>query len=430
MFRRSLAILSLGLVLHLTDTIASAQDQSEADVDPINVGTTDWPWWRGPNRNGIAAANQSPPYEWSESRNVIWQAPIPGRGHGSITIVGNKVFLATAEEKQELQSVLCYDRRTGKRLWKTDVHRGKLDMKGNKKASRASSSVACDGHRVFINFVNAGAVYTTALDLSGKQLWQTKISDYVTHQGYGSSPAIYKSLVIASADNKGGGAVVALNRATGKIVWKQSRPKTPNYSSPIILNVAGRDQLLMTGCNLVSSFEPLTGKSIWEITGATTECVTSTVTDGKHIITSGGYPKNHVSAVLADGSGKVVWENKTRVYVPSMLIRSGFLYAVTDAGVAVCWKSDTGEERWKHRLGGTFSGSPVFAGGHLFATNESGRTFVFAADPKAFKLVAENNLGDEVYATPTICHSRVYLRVAVRKEGQREERLYCLGKSR
>jgi outer membrane protein assembly factor BamB len=419
----------IALVLHTTANISSAQDRVQADANQINVAATDWPWWRGPNRNGIAAADQSPPLEWSDSKNVLWQAKIPGRGHGSITVVGNRVFLATAEDKQELQSVLCYDRRSGKRLWKTDVHRGKLDMKGNAKATHASSSVACDGHRVFINFVNAGAVYTTALDLHGKQLWQTKISDYVTHQGFGSSPALYKSLVIASADNKGGGAVAGLQRATGKVVWKQSRPKTPNYSSPIILNVAGRDQLLMTGCNLVAGFSPLTGKQLWQIDGATTECVTSTVTDGKHIYTSGGYPKNHVAAVLADGSGKVVWENKTRVYVPSMLVHEGFLYAVTDAGVAVCWKSDTGKEQWKGRLGGTFSGSPVLAGGHLFVTNETGRTYVFKANPKAFQLVAENELGDEVYSTPTICGSRVYMRVAVRKDGQREERVYCLGKA-
>jgi len=419
----------IALVLHTTANISSAQDRVQADANQINVAAADWPWWRGPNRNGIAAADQSPPLEWSDSKNVLWQAKIPGRGHGSITVVGNRVFLATAEDKQELQSVLCYDRRSGKRLWKTDVHRGKLDMKGNAKATHASSSVACDGHRVFINFVNAGAVYTTALDLHGKQLWQTKISDYVTHQGFGSSPALYKSLVIASADNKGGGAVAGLQRATGKVVWKQSRPKTPNYSSPIILNVAGRDQLLMTGCNLVAGFSPLTGKQLWQIDGATTECVTSTVTDGKHIYTSGGYPKNHVAAVLADGSGKVVWENKTRVYVPSMLVHEGFLYAVTDAGVAVCWKSDTGKEQWKGRLGGTFSGSPVLAGGHLFVTNETGRTYVFKANPKAFQLVAENELGDEVYSTPTICGSRVYMRVAVRKDGQREERVYCLGKA-
>src|SRR5262249_21132207 len=141
---------------------------------------------------------------------------------------------------------------------------------------------------------------------------------------------------------------------SGKVVWKHARPKTPNYASPIILNAAGRDQLVFTGCDLVASYEPLTGKLLWQVKGSTTECVTSTVTDGRHVFTSGGYPKNHVSAVLADGSGKVVWENGTRVYVPSMLVREGHLYAVLDAGVAVCWECGTGKEVWRHRLGGTF----------------------------------------------------------------------------
>src|SRR5205814_107416 len=151
--------------------------------------------------------------------------------------------------------------------------------------------------------------------------WQTKITDYVLHQGFGSSPAVYQSLVIVSADNKGTGVIAGLNRVTGKIVWKQERPKTPNYTSPIILRVDDREQLLFTGCDLVTSFDPLTGKKLWEIGGSTTECVTSTVTDGQLIFTSGGYPKNHLSAVRADGSGKIVWENKTRVYVPSLLVR-------------------------------------------------------------------------------------------------------------
>src|SRR6185436_10796163 len=135
-------------------------------------------------------------------------------------------------------------------------------------------------------------------------LWQTKITNYVLHQGFGSSPAVYESLVIVSADNKGTGVIAGLDRATGAIVWKQERPQLPNYTSPIILNVAGREQLLLTGCDLVSSFDPMTGTKLWEIPGATTECVTSTVTDGPLIFTSGGYPKNHLSAVKADGSGQ------------------------------------------------------------------------------------------------------------------------------
>ena len=408
-------------------SVSAGETREERDAGPITVAPSDWPWWRGPQRNGIAAADQKPLMTWSDSENILWKTPVPGRGHGSPTVVGNRIFLATAEHDSEVQSVLCFDRLTGKQLWKTEIHRGGFEKKGNEKSSLASSSLACDGQRVFINFLNGGAIHTTALSLDGQQLWQTKITDYILHQGFGSSPAVYQSLVIVSADNKGTGAIAALNRASGKIVWKQERPKFPNYTSPIILNVAGREQLLFTGCDLVTSFNPLDGKKLWEIEGSTTECVTSTVTDGQLIFTSGGYPKNHMSAVKADGSGKVVWENGSRVYVPSMLVREGHIYSVLDAGVAMCWKCDTGKEVWKGRLGGTFSASPVLVGEHLFATNESGKTYIFKATPEAFDLVGENQLAESVFSTPTFCGNRIYLRAASQIERQRQEMLYCIG---
>jgi outer membrane protein assembly factor BamB len=193
------------------------------------------------------------------------------------------------------------------------------------------------------------------------------------------------------------------------------------------LKAAGQEQLVFTGCDLVSSFEPLTGKKLWEVSGATTECVTSTVTDGSVVVTSGGYPKNHMSAVRADGSGKVVWENSTRVYVPSLLIRDGLLHAVTDDGVAMCWQTDSGKQLWKSRLSGTFSASPVLVGDTIFAVNEGGKTFVYKPGRESLELIAENQLGTEVFATPTICGGRIYLRVARQQEGQRREFLYCLG---
>lgn len=398
-----------------------------AEAEPIVVGATDWPWWRGPSRDGLAAADQTPPQTWSATENVLWKRTIPGRGHGSATVVGDQVFLATADHEREAQSVLCLNRNSGDLLWQTDVHHGKFETKGNTKSSLASSTLACDGTRVFINFLHDGAIYTTALGRDGKLLWQTKVTDYVLHQGFGSSPALYQTLVLVSADNKGTGAIVALDRATGAVVWKQERPKLPNYASPIVLKVAGRDQMLLTGCDLVTSFDPLTGKKLWEAPGSTTECVTSTVADGGLIFTSGGYPKNHLAAMKADGSGQVAWENNSRVYVPSLLARDGYLYAVLDAGVAMCWKADTGAEVWKNRLGGTFSASPVMVGNIVYATNEAGRTFVFRATPAGFELLAENQLGDETFATPTICGSRIYLRVAANENERRQETLYCLG---
>ena len=404
----------------LTLTIALSSHAADSDIGP-----NDWPWWRGPDTNGIASPDQSPPSSWGSS-NAIWKVAIPGRGHGSPTVVGDHVYLATADHDRNVQSIHCFDRNSGKTLWVSDVHKGGI-MSGNKKASQASSTVACDGERIYANFVNGGAVYTTALDRSGKKLWQTKISKYKIHQGYGSSPAIYKSLVLVSADNKLGGAIAALNQQTGKIVWRVNRPKKPNYPSPVVVNAAGREQLIMTGCDVVSSFNPLTGKKLWEVEGATTECVTTTVTNGDLVYTSGGYPKNHVAAMKADGSGEIVWWNSTRVYVPSMVCHNGYLYAVSDAGAAICWDAATGKEQWKNRLGRGFTASPVMVGDRFYAISERGETFVYSANPKSFKLISQGQLGNQAYATPTICGGRIYQRVAVMTDSGRQEMLYCIG---
>jgi outer membrane protein assembly factor BamB len=187
--------------------------------------------------------------------------------------------------------------------------------------------------------------------------------------------------------------------------------------------------VVFQGCDLVSAYNPLTGAELWKRDGSTTECVTSAVTDGEVIITSGGYPRNHVAAVRADGSNEIVWENGERVYVPSMLMQDGYLYAVTDDGVAICWRAGDGKEQWKGRLGGTFSASLVRVAERIYSINEAGECFVFSADPEGFKLLAENRLGDEVFATPAICGGRLYQRVAERAGDARQEYLYCIGEA-
>ena len=424
-------LIAAAMVFCLSAPVLAGGTPSGGKAGEIAVGPADWPWWRGTSRNGVAEPSQEPPLQWSETEGVLWKSGVPGRGHGSPAVCGDRVFLATAEEQAQVQWMLCFNRQNGKQLWKTEIHRGGMSLEGlksNEKSSLASSSAACDGQRVFINFMNNGAIDTTALDLDGNTLWQVKVSDYVLHQGFGSSPAVYGPLVIVSADNKGGGAILGLDRATGDVVWKQDRPKLPNYASPILLPIGGRDQCVLIGCDLVTSFDPLTGKKLWETKGATTECVTSTVTDGSRVFTTGGYPKNHIAAVMADGSGAAAWEKGLRVYVPSLLARDGYLYAVLDAGVAMCLKSDTGDEAWTHRLGGSFSSSPVLVGDKVFATSEKGKTFVFKANPEKFELVAENHLGDEVMASPAICGGQIFLRVADTKNGVRSETLYCVGR--
>ena len=167
---------------------------------------TDWPGWRGPKGDGSAAEGQKLPVSWSAEENVVWKAPVPGRGHGSPSVLGDRVYLAACDEKSGSQSLLSFDRATGKQVWETEVHAGGA-MRKNAKSTGASTTPACDGERIYITFANKDAVTASALSPDGKIVWQTKVGDYIIHQGYGASPTLYKSLVLVSADSHAGGAV-------------------------------------------------------------------------------------------------------------------------------------------------------------------------------------------------------------------------------
>jgi outer membrane protein assembly factor BamB len=390
------------------------------------AASADWPAWRGPTQDGHAAAGQNAPLKWSETSNVLWRATVRGKGHGSPTVVGDRVYLATADLERQEQLVLAYDRATGKAVWETVVHRGNLDAGGHRNTSLASSSVAWDGERLFVNFFNDKAIHTTALAPDGKLLWQRRVADYVRHQGFGASPVVHDSIVLVAADHRGGGRLAALDRRTGEVVWQHERPKIANYPSPVVVRAAGRPQVVLAGCRLVASFDPATGRKLWEMEGSTEETVTTVVTDGQRVFVTGGYPSNHVAAIEADGSGKVAWQNGTKVYVPSLLVREGHVYGVLDSGIAVCWRSDTGEERWREKIDKDFFTSPVMLGGRVYATSLAGVTSVFEVSPEKCTLIAQNKLGDEAFASPAICGGRVYLRHA-KKAGGRQEYLWCVG---
>lgn len=428
----SLLYVTAGRSLYRIDLAVRAPNQIGPRHRPF--GTTaagEWPGWRGPARDGVAAEGEAVPLEWSEEpgreRNVLWSADVPGRGHGSPSVAGGRVYLATCDETSGSQSVLAIDASDGRRLWLREIHASGA-MRKNERSTGASCTPACDGERVVVAFPNSGGIVATALSLAGERLWQTRVGDYVIHQGYGASPLVHGGLVIVACDNKGGGTLAALDRRTGAIAWRRERPATPNYSSPVVHRLFGRDQLVMTGCDRVAAYDPLTGETLWETAGATTECVTTTVTDGERVYSSGGYPKNHVAAIRADGSGRVEWENAQRLYVPSLLYRAGHLYAVLDAGIAICWNAATGEERWKQRLGGGFSSSPILVGDVVLATDEAGRTHLFRADPERFTAIGENLLGDECFASPAVCGGRLYMRVATHDGDTRRERLVCIGR--
>ena len=397
--------------------------------DYPKMGERDWAWWRGPTAMGEADARREYPLEWDNEKNVIWRSDVPGRGHGSPILVGDRIYIAICDESAQSQGVLALDRTTGKHLWKKIVHESGA-MTKNAKSSGASSTIACDGKHLFIPFANAGKVVLSALTMEGEIAWQSELCNYQVHQGFAASPLLYKNFVIAVADTKGNGAVAAYERDNGQMVWKRERPSNPNYPSAIVHRIADRDQLILIGCDEVVSLEPSTGDTIWQREGATTECVTTTVTDGIHVYSSGGYPRNHLAAYRADRQGEIAWETTDRLYVPSLVIRDKHLYGVLDAGIAVCWDAATGKEAWKGRLGGDFSASPVLAGNRIYATSEAGKTYVYEATPERFRLLATNSLGDETFATPTFADGRIYFRIATSASGSRQEQIVCLGDAR
>ena len=394
----------------------------------ISLAADDWLTWRGPNGNGIAAAGQSVPAEWSEDKNVIWKVKVPGRGHSSPIVVGDLILLTTADETAQTQSVLAFDRASGALKWSTIVNSGGLPKKIHKKNTHASPSVACNGKQLFATFYNNGGIQLAALSLEGKLLWQKHINSYSSKYpyGYAPSPAVYKDTVIVSVEFEASGALAAFKGDSGESVWSTPRTGASSYSSPIIANLDGRDQLFMSGAEMVVSYDPASGQELWKAPGPATYTCATLVWDENLIFASGGYPQVATMAINRK-TGKVVWQNKDKSYEQSMLAVDGYLYALTDKGFGICWNAQTGEEMWKQRLGGPVSASPILAGGLIFASNERGKTFVFKPNPKNFELVATNTLGDESFATPTICDNRLYLRHA-NKSSARQEWLYCIGK--
>ena len=408
---------------------AEEREQGIADFPKLSAAS-DWPWWRGPSRNGGAPESAQPPTEFSDTQNVVWKAPLPGRGHSSPTIVGDRIFLATADEQAQTQSVLALDRARGKILWQKQISQGGFPGSIHSKNTHATPTVACDGERLFITFFHHKTITLSALDLDGKPLWDVKAGSFDPQRyeyGYAPSPVLYRDTVIVAAEYDGDSFLAAFNRADGQEQWRTSRPKNISYSTPVVAPLAGRDQLLISGADQVASYDPSTGKLLWSVPGTTAATCGTIVWDGDTVFASGGYPGSETIAIRADGSGDVLWRNNQKCYEQSMIVAGGHLYSLTDGGVLFCWRGSDGQEMWKRRLSPPgVSASPVLAGGRIYWANEKGQMFVFQPNPERLELLATNQLGTDAFASPAVSGNQLFLRVAFRQGGQRSEFLYCL----
>jgi len=407
------------------DNIA-AQERGIGDFPALSA-ETDWPWWRGPSRNGIASETPVP-VKLGDNENVVWKTPVPFRGHSSPIVVGNRVFLTTADEREKVQYVLAFDRGTGQPLWQREINRGAFPKKNHPKNTEASPTVASDGEKLFATFYHHDKVELAALDFDGNVLWKKDVQPFdpkMYEYGYAPSPLIYRNSVIVSAEYDGDSAITAFDRQGGSVLWKAKRPTMITFSSPVVGHVAGRDQLLISGADKVWSYDPSNGKPLWNASGTSLATCGTLVWDDDIVFASGGYPKAETVAVKADGSGKVLWKNNQKCYEQSMLAHQGYVYALNDNGVLFCWRGSDGKPMWMQRLEGPVSASPVLAVGNIYWANEKGRLYVLKANPEKFDLIAENQVGDDAFPSPAICGGQIFLRVGHRTGAERQELLYC-----
>lgn len=420
---------AMAIVSSQSARLVRAADHGIDDFPKLSRAT-DWPWWRGPDRNGIATET-SVPTTLSETENVIWKVTVPGRGHASPIVVGDRIYLATADEQKKTHLVVAFDRATGKQVWQVEVNKGGFPAKNHKKNTEASPTLACDGERLFAAFYHHDKVEAAAVSLDGEVTWKQAVCPFrprTFEYGYAPSPLLYGETVIISAEYDGNSYITALDRVTGERVWRTQRPTMITFSSPVVAHVGGKDQLLISGSDQVTSYDPKTGKQLWFTQGTTLTTCGTVVWDDDIIFASGGYPKPETLAVKADGSGTVLWRNNQKCYEQSMLAHNGYLYALTGNGVVFCWRGRDGKEMWRQRLTGPVSASPVLAGGNIYWANELGTLYVFRATHERFEMVDQNQIGNDSFPSPAICGGQIFLRVAQTSGSGREEFLYCFGK--
>ncbi len=407
-----------------------------------------WPWWRGPEFNGVARGDA--PLTWSDKEHIAWKVQVPGKGHSSPVIWGDRIFLTTAvptgkapaaasataapaqgrrggygggggpQAEQKLM-VLAFERKTGKQLWeKTAIvatpHEGFHAQYG----SFASPSVLVDGKHA-IAFFGSRGVYCYTHD--GQPVWQKDFGIKLRMTmafGEGSSPALDGDKLVILFDQEGDSFLVALDKNTGRELWRTPRPAGSSWSSPLIVTVGEKKQVLVAATKFVAGYDLENGKLIWQTTGLGRNVIPMpVVADGVAIVMSGYQSPNLLAIRLGregdlTGTDAILWQNQRgNSYTPSPVLHEGKLYVLTDNGTISCFDAKTGKPFYAQaRLPKSYSfkASPVAANGKLYLATEDGDVVVLKMGEK-FEVLATNTLADQVFiATPAIMDGAIYLR--------------------
>ena len=411
----------------------------------------DWPGWRGPRGDGTSL-EQNIPTRWSATDNIAWKVRIPGAGHASPIVFRDYCFVSTCIEQTKERVLLCLDRKTGRTVWRRVVFRAPLEAL-HQLNSRASSTPVTDGEHVYVSFlepdgstvpaevirkrsgnlradnagkpVNPGRMCIAAYDMRGERQWIARPGGYASVWGYCASPIVYQNKVIINGDHDGDAYIVAIDRNTGKTVWKVARKeRIRSHCVPLIRKLNGRTQMMVAGSHSIVSYNPQNGSKHWYTVGPQGRAVASPVFAAGLLFVSTAYPDREMLAIRPDGHGDVTkthiaWRNgQSAPYVPSPIAVDKYFLAVSDDGIVSCFDAATGQRHWRERIGKGHSAAPVTAAGLVYFVSDQGVTRIVRAGVK-YELIAGNSLGERCYASPAISNGQLFLRT--------EQHLFCIG---
>lgn len=379
-----------------------------------------WPQFRGPQGDGHATATGLP-VEWSERRNIRWKTTIPGTGWSSPVILGGQIWVTTALDEGRSLHAVCVEQASGKIVHEKEIFRIPAGVNIHAVNSHASPSPVIETGRVYVNFGTSG---TACLDTStGKILW-TNTELKLDHEvGAGSSPILYGNLLLLTCDGYDTRYMAALDKQTGKVVWRKPRPGALNksgtinkaFSTPLVIKSGGRDVAVSPSAQQVVAYDPLTGEVEWLVKYPGFSNVPRPVFGCGLIFVCTGYPKPEVWAIRPDGRGDVTqthvaWKfTKQAPAKPSPILVDEVLYLVTDMGLVTCLNARTGQNLGHERMGGPYSASPIYADGRLYFCDEKGTTHVVEPSPR-LKKIADNQLDGRLMASPAVAGNALYLR--------------------
>jgi hypothetical protein len=391
-----------------------------ANVAP--AGET-WPNFHGPTNDNHSEAKDLP-LTWSETENVVWKTPIHDSGWSSPVIWQNQIWLTTASDDGKQSFVLCIDRRNGK-----VVRDLKLFDNGNPEDTRqynsfASPTPAIEEGRVYVHF---GSYGTACLDTNTAEVLWSRSDLACRHwRGPGSSPILFENLLIVHFDGYDLQYIVALDKTTGKTVWKKDREidyGTDNgdlkkaYSTPLVIKAAGRTQLISPFAKGTIAYDPRTGDEIWRVRYENHSTAARPLFGHGLVYINTGFPQGEIMAVRHDGQGDVTashvaWLAPRSLHLPSKptsLLIGELIFSIDDGGVATCLDAKTGASVWSKRVGGKFTASPIFADGRIYLFGEDGKTTLIAPE-REYRELAVNQLSDGFRASPAVAGRALFLR--------------------